>query len=201
MKTATNTLILAAVMAATLPALAAVSADEAAKLKSSLTPVGAEKAGNAAGTIPAWDGGALVAELAWNRLLSVTKNPSAVGFGGLDPNTTRDAMALRVIFEPQYFQVLPGLDLSVPISLGYNFGGRSSAIFNFAGGASNAGDLSIGIKGKYQNDWNFGLSYTTFFGKENTFTIADPPTPTRMLSFGQTLKDRAYVAFSASRTF
>ena len=34
--------------------MAAVSADEAAKLGSSLTPMGAEKAGNAAGTIPAW---------------------------------------------------------------------------------------------------------------------------------------------------
>jgi len=38
-------------------AFAAVSADEAAKLKSSLTPFGAERSGNAAGTIPAWDGG------------------------------------------------------------------------------------------------------------------------------------------------
>ena len=36
---------------------AAVSADQAAKLGQSLTPTGAEKAGNAAGTIPAWDGG------------------------------------------------------------------------------------------------------------------------------------------------
>ena len=36
---------------------AAVSAAEAEKLGSSLTPIGAEKAGNAAGTIPAWDGG------------------------------------------------------------------------------------------------------------------------------------------------
>src|SRR5271155_2933187 len=36
---------------------AAVSADEAAKLKSSLTPLGAEKAGNADGSIPAWTGG------------------------------------------------------------------------------------------------------------------------------------------------
>ena len=34
--------------------MAAVSADEAAKLGASLTPMGAEKAGNAAGTIPAW---------------------------------------------------------------------------------------------------------------------------------------------------
>ncbi|MGE8415843.1 MAG: DUF1329 domain-containing protein [Pseudomonas sp.] len=34
--------------------MAAVSADEAAKLGTSLTPMGAETAGNAAGTIPAW---------------------------------------------------------------------------------------------------------------------------------------------------
>jgi hypothetical protein len=38
-------------------AAAAVSADEAAKLKTELTPFGAEKAGNKDGTIPAWDGG------------------------------------------------------------------------------------------------------------------------------------------------
>lgn len=38
-------------------ALAAVSADEAAKLKGELTPLGAEKAGNKDGSIPRWDGG------------------------------------------------------------------------------------------------------------------------------------------------
>lgn len=38
-------------------ALAAVSAQEAAQLGKNLTPMGAERAGNAAGTIPAWDGG------------------------------------------------------------------------------------------------------------------------------------------------
>jgi hypothetical protein len=37
--------------------MAAVSADEAAKLGTTLTPVGAEKAGNADGTIPEWTGG------------------------------------------------------------------------------------------------------------------------------------------------
>ena len=36
---------------------AAVGPDEANKLKGELTPAGAEKAGNKAGTIPAWDGG------------------------------------------------------------------------------------------------------------------------------------------------
>lgn len=38
-------------------AQAAVSPEEAAQLKTTLTPLGAERAGNADGTIPAWDGG------------------------------------------------------------------------------------------------------------------------------------------------
>ena len=47
---------LAAAMAAG-PAYAGVTAEEAAKLKSTLTPLGGERAGNADGSIPAWDGG------------------------------------------------------------------------------------------------------------------------------------------------
>ena len=39
------------------PAAAEMSAADLAKLGTTLTPLGAEKAGNAAGTIPAWDGG------------------------------------------------------------------------------------------------------------------------------------------------
>ena len=42
---------------ATFPAWSAVDAAEAARLGAELTPLGAGKAGNAAGTIPAWDGG------------------------------------------------------------------------------------------------------------------------------------------------
>src|SRR3954447_16067959 len=48
---------LAAIMTASQTAWCAVSADEAAQLKTTLTPLGAEKAGNKAGTIPAWQGG------------------------------------------------------------------------------------------------------------------------------------------------
>jgi uncharacterized protein DUF1329 len=48
---------LAATAAFAGPALAELSAQDLAKLGTTLTPVGAEKAGNAANTIPAWDGG------------------------------------------------------------------------------------------------------------------------------------------------
>jgi Protein of unknown function (DUF1302) len=156
-----------------------------------------------------WQGGSLLGELAYNRRLKVTKDifakpdGSSSGFGGLDPNTTKGAFALRMLFEPSYFQVAPGLDLSLPVGVGYNFGGRSSAIGNFAGGVSDGGDWSIGVKAKYQNDWNVALTYNDYFGKAKTFTetLAAGTASPRQLSYGQTLRDRAYLAFSASRTF
>jgi hypothetical protein len=46
-----------ALMFATLPLAAKVSQEEAGRLKSTLTPMGGERAGNADGSIPAWDGG------------------------------------------------------------------------------------------------------------------------------------------------
>lgn len=48
---------LAGLLVASSPVLGAVSASEAERLGNELTPLGAEKAGNEAGTIPAWDGG------------------------------------------------------------------------------------------------------------------------------------------------
>ncbi len=55
MKSASSIALLLAF--ATFPLLAKLGPDEAAKLKTSLTPVGGERAGNKDGTIPAWDGG------------------------------------------------------------------------------------------------------------------------------------------------
>jgi hypothetical protein len=51
--------LMSAPLAAAWPRLAhaAVSAEDAARLKTTLTPFGAERAGNADGTIPAWSGG------------------------------------------------------------------------------------------------------------------------------------------------
>lgn len=156
-----------------------------------------------------WQGGAMLGELAWNRTMKVTRDIFAPTLGatgvngGLAANTTKDAWAFRTIFEPQYFQVLPGLDVSVPIAVGYNFGGRSSAMFKFAGGVSDGGDYSIGFKGTYQNQWNFSLAYTDYFGAAGTLTETLVPGSAgpRQLTFAQTLKDRGFVSFSVSRTF
>ncbi|MCL4181912.1 MAG: DUF1302 family protein [Burkholderiaceae bacterium] len=135
-----------------------------------------------------WDGAVFLGELAWNRTLSIKKNAAA-----LDPNTSRDALGMRLVFEPQYFQVLDGVDISVPIGLGYTLSGKSSAVAGF--GARHGGDFNIGIKGDYLKAWQFSLAYTHFLGSEAPIVIGGIKT------FKQFNKDRNFVAFSLSRTF
>jgi hypothetical protein len=144
---------------------------------------------------PLWDGGAFLAELAYNKRLDITDNEAA-----LAQNSTEDAWALRMIFEPTYFQVLTGLDLSVPMGMGWNIAGRSSAIGNFNGGSSAAGDMSVGLKGVYRTVWNAGLSYVKYFGSEETFTVPHN-SPGPHLSFAQTLADRDFISFYITRAF
>jgi hypothetical protein len=124
-----------------------------------------------------WDGAALTFELAGNDRLDVTRNPSALA-PGRDPF----AMAMQATFEPQYFQVLPSLDISVPVSFGYGLIGRSSV-----DGSENAsaGNFGIGIAATYRAVWEAKLSLTEFIGA-----------PAH-----QPFADRGFVSLSIQRTF
>jgi hypothetical protein len=142
-----------------------------------------------------FQGGTFLGEVAWNRTTSVTSK------GSLDPNTTRDATALRMIFEPAYYQVVTGLDITIPIGVGYNVDGRSSAVGQFNGGTAHGGDASIGVNGTWRQDWKFGLSYTRFLGTAGTFLKNNPVTNTPVLSYAQALKDRDFISFNIKRSF
>ncbi|ANB73016.1 hypothetical protein AYM40_12060 [Paraburkholderia phytofirmans OLGA172] len=143
---------------------------------------------------PLWQGGTLLGEIAWNRRLSVSRNASA-----LDPNSTRDAAAIRVVFQPAYFQVLSGLDINVPIGIGYGLFGKSSVI-NPGFSVYHGGDMSIGINGEYQKVWKFGLNYTHFYGPA-AGVIGPPNSSVQAYTYGQTFKDRDFVSLSVQRTF
>jgi hypothetical protein len=138
-----------------------------------------------------WDTANFLGEIAWNRRTSISRNPAAVA-----ANSARDAWAMRLLFEPSWYQVIPGLDLSVPFGLGYSPKGNSSVVSQFNPGGKNGGDVSIGIKGSYQQLWKFGLTYTGFFGDEGTAL-----TPLAQFSFKQTLRDRNFLALTAQRSF
>jgi hypothetical protein len=77
-------ILLAAGMAFALPGAAELSAADLAKLGTTLTPIGAEKAGNAAGTIPAWDGG-------------ITKAPAGYTAGHVHPDPYANDKPLMTI--------------------------------------------------------------------------------------------------------
>lgn len=142
-----------------------------------------------------------VAELAWNRVLSCSKNcvvyDPATFTGTIDPNSTRDAVALRVLFEPAYRQVLPGLDVSVPIGVGYSpASSRSRALGPGSFPPAGGGDLTIGLNGSYLDVWRFTLGYTHYFGGTKAFLDSN-----NNYSYGQSLGDRDFVAISVRRTF
>ena len=145
-----------------------------------------------------FEGGVWLAELGWNRALSCTSNCPMV-----DPNTTRDASSMRLIFAPDYYQVINGLDISIPVGLGYGLSGRSRAVFKFNGGVEHGGDLSIGVNGTYQQVWKGGVNYVHYLGSATPFLIPNPNAAGNppMLSYGQSLADRDNISLYIKRSF
>jgi hypothetical protein len=124
-----------------------------------------------------WHGASLAAEIAANRRLKVTRNPAA-----LDTGRNRTAVALRATFEPQYFSVLPGLDLRFPMGFGLGVAGRSSVL---QGQNARAGDMELGVRATYRAVWTASLRLTHFVGPRAR----------------QPLKDRDVISLSLTRAF
>jgi hypothetical protein len=136
-----------------------------------------------------------VGELAWNRVLK-TNDPSRE----LDAGRTRSATALQFIFSPSYRQVLPGLDLSVPVGLRYTLDGRSAIT---AWDARGNGSATLGLEGTYLGAWQFSVTYTRFLGKAVPFVEYAPLLTggSPIYSTGNPLADRSNIALSVRRTF
>lgn len=151
-------------------------------------------------TVPAtalFNEASFVGEIGWNRRTSITRNGDK-----LDPNTERDAWGWRFVFSPTYRQLLPGLDLGIPISLSYNPHGKSSVVSVFNNtGIDKGGDFSIGLDGAYLDAWRFTLTYTHFYGDRGLFQNGLNGTPTQVKTFQNYLADRDFISFSLRRSF
>lgn len=144
-----------------------------------------------------WREALFIGEIAWNRMLSCEKSCDA-----LDRNATRDATSLRAVFEPTYRQVIPGLDLGVPVGIGYTPYGSRSSLGPFATPPEGGGDWTIGLNGVYEQVWRFNLAYTHFFGPAGT--LLDMPTTPGVnpaFTYQQTRADRDFVSLNVRRSF
>lgn len=130
-----------------------------------------------------------VGEVAWNTRLKVTRNEQM-----LNPNADKSAVGTRMVFSPSYRQVLPGLDLSPTIGLGYTKGKSSAVGPGF--GVDGGGDLSLGLNAVYLGSWNLAINYVHFLGK-----AAPTLDAANNAVFKQALKDRNYLTVSLRTTF
>lgn len=137
---------------------------------------------------PLWQSLAMVGEVGVNRRMNTSSNMRL-----LDSYTTKYAVGTRFVVTPTYYQVIPGLDIDVPIGVGFNPYGRSS-VASF--GPLHGGDMSIGLKATLNNTWIGTLQYTHYYGDEGP-----NPTVGGNVSFEQSKKDRDFISLSVARTF
>lgn len=134
-------------------------------------------------------------EIAWNRVLK-TNDPGH----WLDEGRTRDATAIQMIYSPSYRQILPGLDLSVPVGIRYALSGNSAIT---PWDAHGNGSATIGLEGNYLGVWQFALTYTRYLGKAVPFVDFSTLLTGghEIYSPGNPLADRSHIAFTLRRTF
>lgn len=138
------------------------------------------------------------AELTWNRWDTITQGGQY--FKGRTNYTLIDRVAEDFIgsgfnLNPTWYQVFPGMDLSMPLSYNRGLIGNSAVVL---GGNDNAGNWSAGLSLDVYNRYKFDLKYTDFFGQLTTgpggaATVANGPMGL--------LGDRGFVTFTFKTTF
>lgn len=148
---------------------------------------------------PLWNALSWNAELVWNRLASITQGADffrgRASYTGID-KPTKDFFGLTVNAAPTWFQVMPGVDLSAPLSYTRGLSGNSVVQ---AGGNKGAGNYSAGVAFDVRQKYRIDLKYVGFYGALAT----DPTTGAVTSNAGVTalLRDRGFLAATIKTTF
>jgi len=161
---------------------------------------------NAIGTIsktPVFDAATWAAEIAWSHLASV--NSGANLFNGVgyapcagkdkwDGCSTRNYVGIGASFNPTWFQVLPGVDLSAPVTYAIGISGNAATTF---GGNQGLGNYSFGVGADVLQKYRFDLKYIDWLGRyRDNGTVV---TSTNGLT--TFLRDRGAVSLTFKTTF
>ena len=179
---------------------------------------------NAIGSIsrtPLWDSATYTGELVFSRWDKVTKN-AQMFFGegssficngrALNASTgtvqnasvgcaTKDYVGLNLGFTPTWLQVLPGVDLSMPLSYSRGLSGNAAVTL---GGNEGNGSYSIGLGADVYSKYRFDLRFVDYFG--DAVLRPQPLMPGAMQvvavnGASTALKDRSSVTLTFKTTF
>jgi hypothetical protein len=169
------------------------------------------------GQTPAFDSAVLLGELTYSRLGKIYSGSEA-NFNGVDyahckagePGygsyvekdgcATKDAWGLSLLFTPTWFQALPSVDLSMPISYSVGLAGNSPVP---AGGNKGSGSWSIGLGADYMAKYKFNLAYNAYFGDmgTNTSFLGTQAINGATNAGNATLKDRGWLSLTFKTSF
>lgn len=149
--------------------------------------------------MPLFDASTWIAELTWNRVVGVTQGAQL--FKGRDTyigidKVSKDYFGLALNLSPTWFQVMPGVDLSMPINYAVGLSGNSAVL---SGGNKQAGNYSAGLGLDLYQKYRIDLKYVDFFGA----LAVDPVSGAVGSSAGlmPLLKDRGFAALTLKTTF
>jgi hypothetical protein len=152
---------------------------------------------------PVFDTGAWGVELTWSRWDNVTSGAnlfSALGFAPCngrdkwDGCTTKDYYGLALSFNPTWFQVFPGVDLSAPVTYSTGLSGNAATVF---GGNEDTGTYTVGLGADIHQKHRIDLKYIDWFGRYRDNGTA----VTTQNGFTTLLEDRGFVSLTLKTTF
>ena len=165
---------------------------------------------NALGLIadtPLFDAASWAGELTWSKWSSVTSGerlfyaegqPGCVAAGRpgdkWDGCTTDSFVGLGLAFTPTWYQVMPGVDLSAPLTYARGLRGNAATVF---GGNQGNGNYSVGVSADIQQKYRVDLKYIDYFGefRDNGNVL------TTQNGFTTLLQDRGFVSLTFKTTF
>jgi hypothetical protein len=147
---------------------------------------------------PLFDTASWQMELTAMRWQSVTQNEAVFkgrdSYVGID-KPTRNYAGLGINVTPTWFQVLPGMDVLLPISWSQGIYGNSSVGL---GGNKDGGTYAVGVAADLYQKYRVDLKYTGYYGNYDVdATGAANPTNGAFA----TLSDRGWVSLTFKTTF
>lgn len=166
------------------------------------------------GQTPLFDSAAVTAEISYSRLDDVNRSTRAFfkhkdsKYGGCTGGVkagcaTDDAWGFNIGITPTWFQVLPGIDLTMPVNFGIGLKGNSPAPL---GAAQDAGAWSIGLGLDIYSKYNVNLTYNDYIGNYTTGPNITPVPGVGARTWEATngagiLRDRGWVSLTFKTVF
>ena len=140
----------------------------------------------------------LLAELSWMHVSSVTQNEAVykgrADYVGIDKPTST-YVGLAINFTPTWYQVFPGVDLTLPLTWDQGVSGTAATLL---GGNKNAGNWSVGLGATIEQKYLVTLSYIGYYGKHDTDATGAATTFAGPFA---SLADRGWISLTLKTTF